>query len=131
MASERDQALRGLVFIAANCYPAIGVFDHPERWLPKGGELMLERLRRGARARLHTHWELFADLFPTPAAFHGGDAPGALDLLAAVVSQWCGARAHLRKRRPELAALLERVENHPGVAPVFARHWPPDPPGDN
>jgi GST-like protein len=100
------------------------VFDHPERWLPKGGELMLERLRLGARARLHAHWEMFADMFPPPESFHGGDAPGALDLLAAVVTQWCGARAHLAKQRPELAALLERVDHHPSVAPVFARHWP-------
>ena len=31
-ASARAQAVRGLVFIAANCYAAISIIDYPERW---------------------------------------------------------------------------------------------------
>src|SRR5207248_4703360 len=30
--SARAQAVRGMVFIAANCYAAISVIDFPERW---------------------------------------------------------------------------------------------------
>src|SRR5687768_2819985 len=30
--APRAQAIRGLVFIAANCYSAIGINDYPERW---------------------------------------------------------------------------------------------------
>src|SRR6185369_10795183 len=82
-ASERARALRGLVFVAANCYAAIGVIDYPERWTgdippkrpaaaspqggtrPRGGpsgadpsddETTKERVRAGARARLHACW---------------------------------------------------------------------------
>jgi len=74
--------------------------------------------------RLHAHWEIFADTFAaTP--FLSGDAPGALDYLAAVVSKWSGARAHLASTRPEFAATLERIETDPVVADVFAAHWPP------
>jgi len=122
--AARDQAIHGLVFIAANCYAAIGVIDYPERWCTDATEPMKEAMRSGARARLHRYWEVFADTFPAPPGFYGGTAPGALDLLAAVVSRWSGARAHVRAERPAFAALLGRIDAHPGVAPVFARHWP-------
>jgi len=123
-AARRGQAIRGLVFIASNCYAAIGVIDYPERWCDGATAAMKERIRRGARARLHRYWEIFADVFATPGPFFGGTAPGALDLLAAVVSKWSGARAHLREARPQLSALLERIDAHPRVEAVFARHWP-------
>ena len=120
--AARAQAVRGLVFIAANCYSAISVIDYPERWLEPADEAGAERLRAGTRRRLHLHWEAFADQF-TPHLVAGG-APGALALLAAVVSRWSGARAHLAAQRPELLACLEAVERQGPVAAVFTRHWP-------
>ena len=123
-AAARAQALRGLVYIAANCYAAIGVIDYPERWCEGGDEAIHNRVRLGARARLHAVWSIFADQFATTQPFLGGAAPGALDLLAAVVSRWAGTRAHLKQHRPPLLALLQRVESQPDLAPVFARHWP-------
>lgn len=124
-AAARAQALRGLVYIAANCYAAIGVIDYPERWCDGGDEAVHNQVRLGARARLHGCWSIFADQFAvTEQPFLGGEAPGALDLLAAVVSRWAGTRAHLKQHRPHLLALLQRVESQPDLAPVFARHWP-------
>ncbi len=123
-APARARALRGLVFVAANCYAAIGVIDYPERWtLPADDAAVNERVRAGARARLHAYWTTFADLF-AGEPYLGGETPGALDLLAATVSKWSGARAHLAAHRPALHATLLRIEAHPVVAPVFARHWP-------
>lgn len=122
--AARAQVLRGLVFIAANCYAAIGVIDYPERWLPDGSDAVLKRLRAGARARLHHCWSIFATQFPATQEFLGGARPGALDLLAAVVSRWSGARAHLGGQHPQLHALLLRVQAHAPLAPVFRRHWP-------
>ena len=124
-AATRAQALRGLVFIAANCYAAIGVIDYPERWcLPGADAATLDSIRKGTRARLHGMWDRFADQFGSGEPYLGGEEPGALDFLAAVVSRWSGTRAHLRETRPALLATLERVEAHPLAAPVFARHWP-------
>ena len=52
-AAGRARALRGLVFLAANCYAAIGVIDYPERWThPPDDKATNERVRAGARARL-------------------------------------------------------------------------------
>jgi GST-like protein len=122
-AGERAQAIRGLVFIAANCYSAVSIIDYPERWLDAPDDALQERVRRGARAQLHRHWEIFADTFVATPFFNGA-SPGALDVLAAVVSKWSGTRAHLRAHRPDFLATLERIERHPRVAPVFKRHWP-------
>jgi GST-like protein len=119
--SARAQAVRGLVFIAANCYSAVSVIDFPERWILDAEDADKERIRRAARARLQLHWDLFADQFQP--ILDGAD-PGGLEFLAAVVSKWSGTRPHLREHRPRFMATLERIEQHPAVAPVFARHWP-------
>ena len=122
--SARAQAIRGLVFIAANCYAAISVIDFPERWCKDADEATQERIRAGTRVRLHQYWEMFADLFPA-RPYLGGETIGALDLLAAVVSKWSGSRPHLQKARPAFHETLLRIEAEPRVAPVFAQHWPP------
>jgi len=120
--SARAQAIRGLVFIAANCYAAISVIDFPERFCKDADEATQERIRAGTRDRLHQYWDMFADLFPA-RPWLGGETLGALDLLAAVVSRWSGSRAHLEKARPAFHQLLLRTEAAPKVAPVFAEHW--------
>jgi GST-like protein len=124
-AAARVRSLRGLVYIAANCYAAIGVIDYPERWLAGGDAAAAAALRAGARARLHRLWELFADQFHDAGqTWLGGAAPGALDLLAGVVSRWSGTRAHLAQARPALHAQLLRLEALPQHAEVLGRHFP-------
>ena len=122
-ASRRAQAIRGLVYIVANCYAAIGVIDYPERWCTDADDAIKERIRAGTRARLHYLWDVFADTYPAKP-FLSGERLGALDLLAAVVSKWSGSRKHLQESRPAFSALLARIESEPRVAPIFARHWP-------
>lgn len=121
--AQRAQAIRGLVFIAANCYAAIGVIDYPERWCLNIDETIRAQIRQGAHQRLYHYWEIFADTY-TPRPFLNGAEPGALDLLAAVASKWSGARAHLATARPAFLVLMEGIESHPRVAPVWQRHWP-------
>jgi len=122
--AARAKAYRALVFIAANCYAAIGVFDYPERWCADCDDATRERIRKGTRARLHQLWELLADL-TVPAPWLTGEQFGAVDILAGVVSRWSGARQHLNIARPAFAELLVRIDAEPRVAEVFARHWPP------
>jgi GST-like protein len=122
--AARAQAIRGLAFITAHCYAAIGIIDYPERWCAECDEATAERIRRGTRARLHRSWEIFADTFPAQP-WLGGAQLGALDLFAAVVSKWSGTRQHLAGARPAFHELLRAIEAHPRVAAVFAKHWPP------
>jgi GST-like protein len=108
-AGVRSQALRALIFIAANCYAAVSVSDYPERWCTEPDEATCARVRGAARAQLHRTWEMFADQFDgMPFLF--GSEPCAADLKAA---------------RPAFLGTLLRIEAHPRVAPVLARHWPP------
>ena len=132
--SARAQAIRGLVFIAANCYAAISIIDFPERWSEPTDEDIQKRIRAGSRARLHQHWDMFADLFGNLSTktveaqpYLTGEQPGALDLLATVVSKWSGSRPHLEAQRPAFYATLLRTEAHPKVAAVFKQHWPAAP----
>jgi GST-like protein len=124
--TARAKAVRGLVYIAANCYAAISIIDYPQRWCTDADadEAVQQRIRAGTRARLHHHWELFADVFGN-SPYLGGNELNALDLLAAVVSKWSGARQHLARHQPAFHDTLQRIESHPDVAAVFARHWPP------
>lgn len=120
---NRAQTIRGLVYVAANCYAAIGVIDFPERFCADADEASRERIRTGTRKRLHELWDIFADAFPA-SPFLSGERLGALDILACIVSKWSGARKHLAGSRPAFHALLERIESDPIVAQVLARHWP-------
>lgn len=120
--AARAQAIRGLVYIPANCYSCITVLDYPERFTSKQDKESLDAIRAGTRERLHRHWEIFADTFEA-SPFLNGSAPGALDFQAVVVSKWAGARAHLQEHRPRFFELLRRIEAHERVAPVFGAHW--------
>ena len=122
--ARRAQAVRGLVYIAANCYSCITVIDYPARFTTATDKDSLDRIRAGTRGRLHKHWDIFADTF-SAEPFMNGEAPGALDFFAAVVSKWSGTRPHLKDQRPDFSRLLERIEAHPSVADVFNAHWGP------
>ncbi len=121
--SRRAQQIRGLVYVAANCYAGIGILDYPDRWYPDPDDAAKQAMQARGRARLHELWALFADQFPaTP--WLSGERLGALDILAATVSMWSGARKALAASRPEFSKLLARIEADPPVAAVWARHWP-------
>ncbi|MGE6385126.1 glutathione S-transferase family protein [Pseudomonas sp. NPDC078416] len=120
-ALERAQQLRALAYLTSNCYASIGLIDYPERWLPDAGPDQLDRLVAGARSKLHSQWEVFSDVFDNPVAWRP-EAPGAAEILACVVSQWSGAREHLRTSRPEFHASLVVVDRHPVIKAVLQRH---------
>jgi GST-like protein len=122
--ARRAQQIRGLVYIAANCYAGIGILDYPDRWYPDPDDAVKKAMQSRGRARLHELWQVFADQFPATPWLSGGRL-GALDILAATVSKWSGARQALATSRPDFAALLGRVEADPRVAAIWARHWPP------
>ena len=121
--SQRAQQIRGLVWIAANCYAGIGILDFPDRWYADPDDAAKAAMRTRGTARLHALWEMFADQFPA-APWLSGERMGALDILAATVSRWNGARKALAVSRPAFSALLGRIDAEPRIAAVWARHWP-------
>jgi GST-like protein len=123
LAGNRAQVLRGLLYIAANCYSAIGIIDYPQRWLGDAGESLQTQLVTGTRRYLHQAWVVFADQF-ADQLFAPDNVPNALGIMSAAVSRWEEGREVLRSLAPGFAHTLERVDADPVVAPVFARHWP-------
>lgn len=119
--SARAIAIRGLVYIAANCYSAVSVSDHPERWTAATSAYSVDRVRAGARRQLHRAWEVFADQFGSNAEFQGRN-PGCLAFLSVIVSQWSGTRAHLKQQRPGFFESIKRLEQHPRIEPVLLEH---------
>jgi len=71
--AARALALRGLVFIAANCDSAISICDYPSRWTTATTRPAQEKVRAAARSQLHRSWGIFADIFGNSAdgAQHG------------------------------------------------------------
>jgi GST-like protein len=123
LAGNRAQVLRGLVYIAANCYSAIGIIDYPQRWLGDADQAVQAQLATGTRRYLHQAWVMFANQF-ADQLFAAGNVPNALGIMAAAVSRWDGARDALSGLAPGFAQSLAQVDADPIVAPVFARHWP-------
>lgn len=119
--AQRAVALRGLVFIAANCYAAVSVSDYPERWTTATTPPARQRIRAAARAQLHQHWQVFADSFGAELLRTQND-PGALAFLAVVVSGWSGARQHLAAHRAGFEGLLVSLAAHPKLAAVLQEH---------
>ncbi|MGE1156285.1 glutathione S-transferase family protein [Pseudomonas sp. ICMP 460] len=123
LGGDRAQILRGLVYIAANCYSAIGIIDYPQRWLGTADEAAQAQLVTGTRRYLHQAWVVFADQF-AEQLFAPNARPNALGIMAAAVSRWDAAREMLSSLAPGFAQTLAQVDADPLVAPVFARHWP-------
>ncbi|OPA90398.1 glutathione S-transferase [Pseudomonas fluorescens] len=123
LAGNRAQIIRGLVYIAANCYSAIGIIDYPQRWLGEADQTVQAQLTTGTRRYLHQAWVVFADQF-AEQLFGPADVPNALGIMAAAVSRWDEAREVLKALAPGFAQTLAQVDADPVVAPVFARHWP-------
>ncbi|HCT05646.1 MULTISPECIES: glutathione S-transferase N-terminal domain-containing protein [unclassified Pseudomonas] len=123
LGGNRAQVIRGLVYIAANCYSAIGIIDYPQRWLGNVNETVQTQLVTGTRRYLHQAWVVFADQFAEQLFAPSGE-PNALGLMAAAVSRWDESREALNGLAPGFAQTLAQVDADPIVAPVFARHWP-------
>ena len=119
--AERACVLRGLVFIAANCYPAVSISDYPERWTTSETKAARERVRAAARAQLHRNWEVFFEQF-APELERTKVNPGALAFLAVVVSRWSGTRKHLLTNVGRASKLLTVLEEHPRIAGVLHEH---------
>jgi len=119
--AARAAALRGLVFIAANCYPAVSVSDYPERWTTATSKPAHRRVRLAARQQLHRHWDIFFGAFG-PELQRSQSTPGALAFLAVVVSRWSGTRQYLVESGSSATGVLTALEQHPRITGVLREH---------
>ena len=116
----RRVALRWIVFIAANMYPAISVADFPERLV--GDKAAQDALRRGAGERLQEYWRILESAL-RPAPYLVGHDMTALDVYAAMLSHWRPGRKWIDASCPRVAAALALTEKQPFVQRVWGRNF--------
>jgi GST-like protein len=123
--STRDRAtcLRWMQFASATIYGAVGVADYPGRWTTSRSPAAHAAVERAAVARMKLGWDIVAQAFPQKNGFLLGERPYVCDVYLANLSRWWKMRDYLKEAHPSFAALMQRVDELPEVAPVFERHW--------
>lgn len=123
--STRDRAtcLRWMHFAAANVYAAVGAADYPARWTTSKSPAAHAAVERAAIAHMKSSWDIVARAFPQKKGFLLGDRPTVCDVYLANLSRWWKMRDYLKDAQPAFAALMQRVDRLPEVAPVWKRHW--------
>jgi len=117
---RRSLALRWIVFIAGNMYPAISVVDFPERWVKS--DAARAELKDGAVERLKAYWTILEQALE-PAPYLLGSEMTALDVYAAMLSRWEPGRAGVDEHCPRVASALALAEKDPIVARVWERNF--------
>jgi len=117
---RRALALRWIVFIAGNMYPAISVYDFPERWVKS--DAARAELKDGAVERLKAYWTILEQALK-PAPYLLGGEMTALDVYAAMLSRWEPGRAWVDEHCPRVASALALAEQDPIVARVWERNF--------
>lgn len=123
--STRDRAscLRWMQFAVSTVYAAVGVADYPARWTTSRTAAARAAVERAAVARMKLGWDIVARAFPQKRGFLLGERPQVCDIYLANLSRWWKMRDYLKNAHPDFAALMQRVDRLPEVAPVWKRHW--------
>lgn len=117
---RRAQCLRWMCFAASNIYAAVGIADYPGRWIAEPAAQ--QALAAAAVERMRQAWNHVASAHAeTP--FFLGDEPLLIDVYLAQMSRWWRMRDHLQQAQPAFCALMQRVDQLPDIAPIWARHW--------
>jgi GST-like protein len=117
---ERAQALRWLVFMAAELYPIVEIIDYPERFTPPGGNA--PAVRELARSIWRERWlvvepQLAGDPWLVPSGFC------MTDVYIAALSRWGQQEAWRPQHLPRVEKLAAAVAAQPVVGDVWRKHF--------
>jgi glutathione S-transferase len=117
---ERAQALRWLVFLAAEVYPIVEIYDYPERFAP-GAELA-DGMRDVARRIWRERWSVIerqvaGDPWLLPSGFCF------TDVYIAALSRWVQPREWRPAHIPRVEAIAAAVAARPVIGPIWSRHY--------
>ena len=117
---QRAQALRWLVFVAAELYPIIEINDYPERFTPE--QACTEGVRQQAKEIWRERWLIVENnISGDPWLLSSGFC--VTDIYIAVVSRWAQQTDWRPQHIPRIEALTAAVKSRPAVAPVWKRHF--------
>ena len=115
------QALRWLMFVAAEIYPIVEINDYPERFSP-GSAAGAGAMRELARGVWRRRWSVVVeaisgDPYLLPSGFC------LCDIYIAVVSRWAQQDEWRSARIPRVERLAMAVANRSACAPIWTRHY--------
>ena len=115
------QALRWLVFVAAEIYPIVEINDYPERFVadPKADP---DAIRENARRIWRDRWAIVEDnIAGAPYLLPSGFCPA--DIYIAVVSRWAQQDDWRPTHIPKVEALAAGIAARGACAPVWERNF--------
>ena len=117
---ERAQALRWLMYVAAELYPVIEINDYPERFTPNSS--CVDGVRERAKEIWRERWLIVeGNVAGKPWLLESGFC--VTDIYIAVVSRWAQQGDWRPENIPRIEALTAAVASRPAIAPVWARHF--------
>lgn len=118
---ERAQALRWLLFLAAELYPLIEIVDYPERFSPDVASA--PGVREVARRTWQSRWPLVESAIGgEPWLLSSGFC--ATDLYLSVLSRWSLDRSFRAQHLPKVEAITKAVAQRPRAGAILRRHHP-------
>jgi GST-like protein len=115
---ERAQALRWLLFLAAELYPLVEMNDYPERFAPAAVDDLRERVRQLWRER----WLVIeAQISGDPWLLASGFC--FTDVYLASLSRWAQQAAWRPSHIPRVERVAAAVACLPVLGPVWQRHF--------
>ncbi|HTV17315.1 MAG TPA: glutathione S-transferase family protein [Polyangiaceae bacterium] len=117
---ERAQALRWLVFAAAELYSVIEISDYPERFTPHGGNA--PAVRELARSLWRERWQIVeAQIAGDPWLLHSGFC--FTDVYLASLSRWSFDPAWRAQHLPKVEKLAAAIATQPIIGDVWRKHY--------
>jgi GST-like protein len=117
---ERAQALRWLLFLAAELYPLIEICDYPGRF---AADAASASVRERAQHIWQSRWALVENAIAgEPWLLASGFC--ATDLYLSVLSRWGLEPAWRAEHVPKLEAITRAVAQRPRSGPILRRHHP-------
>lgn len=121
--SERAQAYRWLVLLAANFYEADLRYFYPERYTTAADGVA--GVKEAAVRRMEQILDVIEPALD-PGPWLLGQRFSACDLYLFNLALWHPARQALLKQRPRLGRLMRAVRQRPSVQAIWEQHYPPE-----
>jgi glutathione S-transferase len=116
---ERAQALRWLMFAAAELYPIIEIVDYPERFTPHGGNA--PAVRELARSIWRERWQILEAQLGEPWLLSSGFC--FTDVYIASLSRWSLDPVYRAEHLPHVEKLAAAIAAQPAIGDVWRKHY--------
>lgn len=117
--AARAMAQRWIVFVVAEIYPMIELWDYPERFVSKDA---MPAFKEAVRERLRRRWLAVEEAIAgEPWLLLSGFS--AADLAIATVSRWTVGKRWRKNNVPRIEAIARAIGKRELAGPVWQRHF--------